>query len=125
DHPFVKTYLEIKKLTKAVSTNFRGILREVVDGKVHCFFNLHLVQTYRSSSDSFNYQNIPVREEEIAKLIRRSFVARPGRQIIEIDIKGAEVITAACYHKDPTMLAYIKDPSKDMHRDMAMELYLL
>lgn len=125
DDPFVKLYLEYVKIQKTLSTNFKGILREVVDGKVHCFFNLHTARTFRSSSDNFNYQNIPVRDAETAQLVRRAFGARPGRQLVEIDIQGAEVRVAACYHKDPVMVDYILDPTKDMHRDMAVELFKL
>jgi DNA polymerase-1 len=125
DHPFIRDYLEVAKLSKAVNTNIKGILREVVHGMVHCFFNLHTAVTYRSSSDSFNFQNIPVRDEVLARLLRRAFIARPGRQIVELDLKGAEVRVAACYHKDPRMIDYILDPTKDMHRDMAMECFLL
>lgn len=125
EHPFVQAYLEVKKLQKALNTNLRGLSREVVNGFVHCFFNLHTVQTYRSSSDSFNFQNIPVRDPNLARLIRRCFIPRPGRQLAEIDISGAEVRVATCYHRDPRMIDYILDPTKDMHRDMAMEIYCL
>ena len=125
DHPFVRDYLEIKKLQKALGTYLTSIHREVVDGLLHPSFNLHLVKTFRSSSDSPNFQNIPVRVEKIKRLIRRAFIARKNRRLIEIDYGGIEVKVAACYHKDPTMLRYIKDPTTDMHRDMAMECYML
>ena len=125
DHPFVSEYLEVKKVKKAVNENLRGILREVVEEKIHCFFNLHTVQTYRSSSEAFNFQNIPIRDPYISQLIRQAFIARPGRQLIEIDFSGAEVRVGACYHKDPVMIEYILDPAKDMHRDMAMECFQL
>ncbi len=123
--PFVQKYLEIKKLRKAINTNLLGLLREVVDGKLHCFFNLHTVQTYRSSSDAINFQNQPVRDEMIMNLVRTAFVPRKGRRLCEVDYSGIEVRIAACYHKDPRMIDYICDPSKDMHRDMAMECYKL
>lgn len=124
--PFIDTYLKIQKLDKALSTNLRGIKRELDEfGFLHPVFNLHTVSTYRSSSDTPNFQNIPVRNPEIGKLIRRAFVARPGHVIVENDFKGIEVGVAACYHLDPVMIAYIKDPTKDMHRDMAMQLFIL
>lgn len=125
DHPFVKDLLEIRKLQKASGTYLKGLLREQVDGFIHPFFNLHLALTYRSSSEAPNFQNIPVRDKLIKRLVRRAFIAREGRQLGEIDISGAEVRVAACYHKDPTMIDYILDPSKDMHRDMAQECFLL
>jgi len=124
-HPFVKSYLKMKKLEKANSTYLKGLLREVQDGFIHPFFNLHLVQTYRSSSSDPNFQNLPIRDEEMGKLIRTAFLARPGHRIVEIDGAGIEVRIAACYHKDPVMISYIEDETKDMHRDMAMQCYML
>ena len=125
NHPFVKRHLQIKKLQKALATYLKGIQREVVDGFLHPFFNLHTTTTFRSSSDSPNFQNIPVRDKGMGKLIRTAFIARPGRQLVELDYSQLEVCIAACYHKDPVMIEYISDPEKDMHRDMAMECYLL
>lgn len=123
--PFVDDLLQVRKLQKAVGTYLKGILNEVVDGYVHPFFNLHLVRTYRGSSDSPNWQNIPVRDPEIRDLVRTALVPRPGRSIVEIDFSGIEVRIACCSHKDPRMVEYLNDPTKDMHRDMAMECYLL
>ena len=125
DHPFVKDYLEIRKLEKALSTYLIGLNREVKDGLLHPFFNLHTTQTYRSSSQDPNFQNIPIRDDTICKLIRRAFIPRPGRRLIEIDYAGIEIRIAACYHKDSNMIRYINDKTKDLHRDMAMECYIL
>jgi len=125
DDPFVVDLLKRKKLEKLRGTYLEGVLREVVDGYVHPVFNLHLVTTYRSSSDSPNLQNQPIRDPEIGKAIRTCFIPRDGHVLVEIDYSQLEVRIAACYHEDPTMLEYIKDPTKDMHRDMAAECYLL
>jgi len=125
NHPFVKDYLKIKKMSKTLNTYLLGIRREVVNGFMHPFFNLHLVKTFRSSSDSFNFQNIPVRDPETGQMIRQAFIARPGRRIVEADYSGIEVSIAACYHQDPMMMKYLSDKTKDMHRDMAMECFKL
>ena len=126
DDPFVKMLLKIRKLQKALTTNLRGLLRETVDGYIHPMFDLNTAATYRSSSQSPNFQNLPIRDPEQGRLIRSAFIPRaPDRQIVEVDYKALEVNIAACYHKDPKMLDYITDPSKDMHRDMAMECFLL
>jgi DNA polymerase I-like protein with 3'-5' exonuclease and polymerase domains len=125
NNPFVWEYLRIKKLKKVVKDNFPAILREAVDGTIHNFFNLHTVVHFRSSSDKFNFHNIPSRDPEISNIVRSAFIAREGRQIVEIDFSGAEVRVAACYHKDPTMIRDILDPERDMHRDMALELFKL
>ena len=125
NHPFVKDYLKVRKLEKSRNTFLEGIKREVVDGFIHPVFNLHIVKTFRSSSDSPNFQNIPIRDPAVAKLIRQAFIARPGCRLVELDYSGIEVSIAACYHKDPRMLEYLEDETKDMHRDMAMECFKL
>ena len=125
DDPFIEAYLQIKKMQKILNTYLKGIRREVVDGFLHPFYNLHLARTFRSSCDSPNFQNIPVRDPLIAKLVRRAFIPRPGRRIVELDYSGIEVCIGTCYHADPTMLEYLHDKSKDMHRDMATQCYRL
>ena len=122
---FVDSYLRFEKLKKARSTYLRNILRETTDGFLHPNFPLHLVQSYRGSSDHPNFQNIPVRDPEIKELVRRAFIARKNHQIVEVDFKGAEICNAACYHKDPRMIKYIENPKLDMHKDMAAEIYVL
>jgi DNA polymerase I-like protein with 3'-5' exonuclease and polymerase domains len=42
----------------------------------------------------------------------------------EVDYSGVEVRISACCHKDPAMLKYIHDPSTDMHRDQAREIFM-
>lgn len=78
-----------------------------------------------NSADSPQVHNFPVRDEYLKQLVRQCIVARKGHRLVELDYSGIEVRIAACYHKDPVMLDYIHDPSKDMHRDMAMQCYLL
>lgn len=122
DHPFARKYVRMQKFKKAKNTYLKNILNESVDGYLHADYSLHTTVSYRSSS---NFQQWPVRDAEIGELIRRSFIAREGWRLLEIDFKAIEVAIAACYHKDPAMLEYIKDASKDMHRDMAMECYMV
>jgi DNA polymerase I-like protein with 3'-5' exonuclease and polymerase domains len=134
DLPWLRTWLDRMKLDKVQGTYLTGILREVVYHKdwatgdmlhlLHPVFNLHTTMTYRSSSDSPNFQNMPVRHPKYAKLIREIFIPRPGHRLVEIDFSGAEVRVAACYHQDPTMLRYLAE-DHDMHKDMAAECFML
>ena len=122
--PDLKIFLEIRKWNKANSTYFGNILRETNDdGFLRPFFNLNTVATYRSSSSNVNFQNIPVRDPEVGVMIRRAFLPRPGRQIFEPDYGGIEVKVAACYNHDPVFIEDIL--AGDMHRDMAMECFIL
>ena len=126
DSLLLKTLMELRKLDKAEGTYIGGILRETGDdGILHPFFHLHTAVTFRSSSSGVNFQNIPTRNKEVKRMIRGAFLPRPGHQILEIDFKGAEVSVACCYHRDPAMYDYLCDPTKDMHRDMAKQLYIL
>jgi len=125
EDPFVKDYLKLKKLQKVHVTYLKGIRNEIVDGLLHPFFNLHTVRTFRSSSSNPNFQNIPVRDPEIGRMVRQAFIPRKDSHLVEVDYSGIEVGIAACYHKDPRMLEYIADDTKDMHRDMATECFLL
>jgi DNA polymerase-1 len=119
DLQFVRDWLKCEKLKKLNATYLKGVANEVYDGYLHPSFNLHLVTTYRSSCDSPNFQNIPIRDPEMGGYIRRAFIPRKNRTLVEIDFKGAEVCVGACYHRDPAMSDYINDPEKDMHRDQA------
>lgn len=125
DIPFVKDYLRMKKLLKARDTYLKGILRETVDGRIHPSFKLNTVQTYRGSVSDPNVQNMPIRNKRMGKLIRSCFVARPGWRIVEVDFNALEVRVSAFYHKDPAWMEYMRDPKKDMHRDVAAMLFKL
>ena len=124
-YPVLHKYIRAKKLKKSVNTYFAGFLRAEHEGIVRPFFNLHTVQTFRSSSSDPNLQNIPIRDPMIGELVRKVFIPRDGNQLCEVDFSGIEVRIAACLHKDPTMLKYIHDKTTDMHRDMAIDCYKL
>ena len=102
-----------------------GFLKYQVGGFLYPNFLLHTVQTYRGSSADPNMQNVPHRDPEQMAICRRAIIPRDGRRLLEIDFKAVEVAGAATYHKDPRMLEYLRDPSSDMHADMAHELFVL
>jgi DNA polymerase-1 len=125
DNPFVKDLLYLRKLEKTKNTYFSQFLREVYNGRMNPFFNLSIPISYRSSSSEPNFQNIPTRDEEIKKLVRSGVKASPGRQLLFWDGQGMEVCTSVCYHRDPNMIKYITDPTTDMHRDTAADIWML
>jgi DNA polymerase-1 len=122
DHPFVRRFLRVEKLKKAKSTYLDGLRREVVDGYVHPNINLHLVDTYRSSADNPNIQNVIRRLEELAKIVRRCYVPRKGRLFGEPDCAAHEWRVAACVWKDQEMVRYVKQ-GKDPHAEFAAEIF--
>jgi len=125
DMPELQMLLTAKKLKKIRDVYLAGFMNEQVDGFIHPSFNLHLVRTFRSSSNNPNFQNIPKRDKEARMITRSALYPRKGHQLMEVDFSGIEVRIAACYHKDPTMLKYIHDPTTDMHRDMAQQIFVL
>lgn len=125
DHPSIPQLLRLVGYEKARGTYVKGIEREIVGDRIHPVFNLHLARTYRSSSDTPNFQNFPVRDKEISEIIRSLFIGSPGCVITENDFKGIEVSVSACYHHDENFISYITTPGKDMHRDMAAQIYCL
>lgn len=123
--PFIEKLIEWRKLGKARNTYIGGLLKEQVDGIVHPNFNLHFAKTFRSSSDSPNFQNMPIRDPKMGKIIRNCVVPPKGMGLFEFDYSGIEVSIAYCYHKDPTMKTYLEDSSTDMHRDVSMMCFML
>lgn len=121
--PFVDKLISMKKLEKAKGTYLAQFAREVYNGKMHPFFDLHIPVSYRSSSSMPNFQNIPNRNPIIKALIRKGIIPGVRRVLAEADFGGAEIITSACYHKDPTFIHDIT--IGDMHRDLAIELFKL
>lgn len=135
DHPVIKSYLQMRKLMKTKSTFLLGIKREIVNGFIHPFFSLAGgddsdgkggARSYRSSASDPNSQNWPERNKAIKALLSALFIPRgKNRRLVKRDYSALEVRGNACYSKDPRLIEYILDPSKDMHRDMAMECYML
>lgn len=122
---YAKGFLKLEKLNKLLGTYLRGVRREVEDdGFMHPSFNLHTVQTYRGSGSDPNFQNIPIRDKEIGKLIRTAFIpSSDDHVLVEIDFSGHEVRVACNLSKDPKLI--YDTLHGDMHRDMAAECFLL
>jgi len=124
DIPELKLILQMRKLAKIRDTYLEAFLREEVGGYIHPFFHLHLARTYRSSSSSPNFQNIPKRDKEALKICRGALFPRPEHQLLEADFSAIEVNISCQYHKDPVMLSYLKDENSDMHLDMAKQIFI-
>lgn len=126
DDPVVKLFIESQKLKKTASTYIQNMLEHTTPkGFLHPSFHLHLTTSFRSSCSDPNFQNIPIRDKEVGEIVRSGIIPREGHCLVEVDYSAIEVRVAACYHKDPTMIEYIEDETKDMHADMAAECYML
>ncbi len=121
--PALEMMLRMRKLSKIRDTYLNRFLLEEMNGYIHPFFNLHTARTFRSSSSGPNFQNIPTRDDEAMQYTRSVLYPRPGHQIMEIDYGALEVAIAATYHKDPTMLSYLREGG-DMHADVAQQIFM-
>jgi uracil-DNA glycosylase family 4 len=126
DTPLAKEITELSRIKKIDNTYISQFLREIdPDGRIHPFFDLGRVLTYRSSSSDPNFQNVPVRNEEAKRYARSGILPSKGFQILDFDYKAIEVDMGACYTQDPVLIKYIEDPSTDMHRDTAADIFKL
>lgn len=125
DHWIADALMIIRKKQKIDGTYLSQFINCEVNGKVHPSFSLSTARSLRSSSFEPNMQNIPKRVEEISNLIRKGIRPSLGNRLIEIDFSGAEVICSAAYHKDPAFINYLLDKNTDMHRDLAMDIFIL
>jgi DNA polymerase I len=120
--PELDLLLEKGKIKKSIDV-LSGFYNEQVDGIIHPFYNLHLVRTFRSSADSPNFQNIPIRDAEMQKLCRSALFPRKGHQLLEVDFGQLEVRISYCYNKDEKLGYDILHG--DMHTDMAKEIFMI
>ncbi len=134
DLPVLKDYITMKELKKALSTYLIGIRREVKNGFVHPSFNLAGgvidddkggAGTYRGSCSMPNLQNVPIRNKMMQEIIRKMVIPREGMDGYEFDFGQIEVRVAACGFPDPALLKYCRDPTTDMHRDTAADLFFM
>lgn len=97
-------------------------LRRMADdnGYVHPSFHLHVAESYRSSSSDPNFQNIPVRDPEMAE-VRKAFVPRLD-WLMELDFSGNEVRAIACASRDERLIYNIAH-DVDYHRHYAALLF--
>lgn len=126
DTPIAKEITKIAKLKKIKGTYLGQFRREIEeDNKLHPFFDLHTVQTFRGSSNSPNFQNIPVRDADAMNITRGGVIPTKGNMLIDWDYGSMEVRIIACYTEDPVLMKYIQDPTTDMHRDQAMDWFCI
>ncbi len=123
--PFVKKLIKLTKLQKVKNTYVQGHITHSRNNLLHASFNLSTTVSFRSSISSPSMQNVPVRDEESKTICRGGLIPSKGFHIGEADWSGIEVAIGCAYHKDPNMIKYVSDPSTDMHRDTAMDLFKL
>ena len=123
--PALNILCRAKQYKQTRDTFLKSFLNEEVRGIMHPFYNLNLAKSFRSSSNSPNFQNIPKRDEEIMSIVRGAIIPRPGHILMEVDFSGMEVRVSCCYNKDPNLIRDVTNPAFDMHRDLAIQIFKL
>ena len=124
--PFFNKLLQIRKFEKAKNTYLDNIIKETNDdGRLHPSFSVHLVTSYRGSSQNPNFQNIPIRDAEVGPIIRNAIIPSKGNKLVEIDYGALEVRIAAVFHKDPEAIRYLMDKTTDAHTDVTCDVFMV
>ncbi len=122
DTPLTKNIIAVRKLNKMIGTYVDGFLKHTYYGMMHPSFSLARARSFRSSSQSPNFQNIPKRDPKAKRITRAGMVPRNGNVLGEMDFEGAEISTSCYYHKDPTFIEYQTEGGGDMHKDACAEI---
>lgn len=117
--PFLEELLNYRKYLSCLKTFVINLLKEQVDGIVHADMSLIIPVSYRGSCSNPNLQNQPIRDDIMARILRRAFIPRKGFCYTEYDFKAMEVCINACYNRDPNLIEHLTNPKKDMHWDGA------
>ena len=121
--PFAKEIIYLNSLKQTRNTFLKNIINETNKGFLHPHFNLNFAISFRSSSSSINFQNLPSRDKEMAKIAKDCFIPREGGHLVEIDYDGIEVAASAMLHRDPQFIYDITHG--DMHTDVAKQIFWL
>lgn len=137
DHPAVPHILNFKKLKKLISF-FESKLGGYItlgdaDGKLHG--SIHqigqsdlTVDSGRMSMTRPNLTQVPAQGKvcEVAKkkLIRKAFIAPPGKKLIVLDLSQIEPRLTAQDTLDPFLISCFRD-GRDMHSETAKTVFLL
>jgi len=122
-HPLPAKVLEHRQLTKLVGTYLEALplLIHPRTGRIHTTYQQAVAATGRLSSQDPNLQNIPIRDER-GRLIRRAFVAPPGRVLISADYSQIELRILAHVTEDPVLLTAFHN-NEDVHTRTASEVF--
>ncbi len=121
-HPIIARIMEYRMLTKLSSTYAEGLLKVIAaDGRIHTRLQNMVTATGRLSSTEPNLHNIPVRTE-LGSELRKMFVARHGRVLVDADYSQIELRVLAHIADDQSMQAAFRS-GQDFHRVTASQVF--
>jgi len=117
-HPIIEKiekYREVFKLKTTYADALPKLIKE--NERIHTTFNQAVAATGRLSSSDPNLQNIP-RKGDLAKMIRKAFVAPQGKKLLAIDYSQIDLRVAAHVSGDPKMIE-VFESNRDIHQATA------
>jgi DNA polymerase I (EC 2.7.7.7) len=98
DHPLVDLIMSYRTLTKLNSTYLEALPKQInrKTGRLHTSYHQAVTATGRLSSSKPNFQNIPIRTQQGAK-IRSAFIANEGNVILAADYSQIELRIMGAY----------------------------
>lgn len=134
DHPLKDLILDLREVDKLIKNLQSYLELSSFDGAIHTSFNLTGAVTGRLSSSEPNIQNVAStkrkRDSEVggtkregAYNTRNAFIARPGYTFIAADHAQQEIRMLAFLAQEPTMLAILRDKTKDIHLSNAIHAW--
>jgi DNA polymerase-1 len=123
DHPLVHLIMSYRTLTKLNSTYLETLPKQINSqtGRLHTSYHQAVTATGRLSSSKPNFQNIPIRTKEGAR-IRSAFVAGPENVIVAADYSQIELRIMAHISGDKSLLRAFND-NVDVHLATASQVF--
>jgi DNA polymerase-1 len=121
--PLPKKVLEYRSLSKLKGTYVDALPSMVHPrtGRLHTTFHQTVTATGRLSSSDPNLQNIPIRGE-LARRLRRAFVAPPGAKLLSADYSQIELRVLAHLSRDPALIEAFR-LGEDIHDRTARQVF--
>ena len=123
DHPLVDLIMSYRTLTKLNSTYLEALPKQINrrTGRLHTSYHQAVTATGRLSSSKPNFQNIPIRTEQGAK-IRSAFIAEKGNIILAADYSQIELRIMAHISGDQNLIEAF-NKNEDVHRSTAAQVF--
>ncbi len=121
--PLPKKVLEYRTLSKLKGTYIDALpsLVHPKTGRIHTTFHQTVAATGRLSSSDPNLQNIPIRSD-LARRLRRAFVAAPGAKLLSADYSQIELRVLAHLSRDPALIEAFR-AGEDIHDRTARQVF--
>ena len=119
--PIVSVYLHYKAYRHLKDTYVNGLLKRLINGRIHTNFNQTRTRTGRLSSSDPNLQNVPQRTE-VGRRIRKAFIAQPGCVVMKADYIQMELKKMACLSNCKAMLDAFRE-DRDIHEETAIRIF--